>query len=110
MLSPNGQLVPTTIYSCPASFGLSDSFLHFWIADRGDLFDPASGSYPQLPLPQGLAPNALGRELKGNLCLVSLNTKTGVITSTVPSQFDTQDVGKPSYNPSLPFLDAQRGR
>ena len=60
MLSPKGQLVPTSIYSCPASFGLADSFLHFWIADRGDLFDPAGGSYPQLPLPQGLAPNSLG--------------------------------------------------
>jgi hypothetical protein len=58
MLSPDGRLVPTSIYSCPSSLGMWDSFLHFWIADRGDLFDPATSAYPQLPLPQGLAPNA----------------------------------------------------
>jgi type II secretory pathway pseudopilin PulG len=109
MLSPKGQLVPTTIYSSPASFGMADSLLHFWIADRGDLFDPATGSYPQLPLPQGLAPNALGRELKGDVSLISLNARTGLITSSVPSNFDTQNVGKATYNPSLPFLDAQQG-
>ena len=110
MLSPKGQLVPTTIYSSPACFGMADSFLHFWIADRGDLFDPATGSYPQLPLPQGLAPNTQGRELKGDISLISLNAKTGHITSSVPSNFDTQNVGKPTYNASLPLLDAQQGR
>jgi prepilin-type N-terminal cleavage/methylation domain-containing protein len=110
MLSPDGRLVPTTIYSSPACFGMADSFLHFWIADRGDLFDPATGSYPQLPLPRGLAPNAQGRELKGEFSIVTLNAKTGLITSSVPSNFDTQNVGQPSYNPSLPFLDARMGR
>jgi hypothetical protein len=110
MLSPRGQIVPTTIYSSPANVGLADSLLHFWIADRRDLFDPATGSYPQLPLPQGLAPNSLGRELKGDFSLVTLNAKTGLITSSVPSNFDAQNVGQPTYNPSLPFLDARMGR
>jgi hypothetical protein len=110
MLSPTGQPVPTTTYSSPASFRMADSFLHFWIADRGDLFDPAPASYPQLPLPQGLAPSSQGRELKGDISLITLNAKTGLITSSVPSNFDTQNVGKSTYNPSLPFLDAQRGR
>ena len=35
-----------------------------------------------------------------------LNTRTGLITTGTPSQFDTAHAGTPSYNPSLPFLSA----
>jgi hypothetical protein len=58
ILTPDGRLVPTSVYSCPSSLCKWDSFLPFWITDRGDLFDPATSAYPQLPLLEGLAPNA----------------------------------------------------
>ena len=32
LVNPDGTVVPTTIYSTPASFGLSGAFLHFWLA------------------------------------------------------------------------------
>ena len=111
MLTPRGDVVPTTIYSSPSSFGMSSAYYHFWLADRADLFDPDPSSSPQLPLPQGMAPpNTLGRELKGDISILSLNTKTGLITTSTPSQFDTAHAGTASYNPSIPFLSAGAGR
>ncbi|MGC8640585.1 MAG: prepilin-type N-terminal cleavage/methylation domain-containing protein [Isosphaeraceae bacterium] len=109
MLSPRGEVIPTTIYSCPSSFGLTSAYLHFWLADRGDIFDPLPSSFPSLPLPRGLAPNFQGRELKGEITVLSLNARTGAITITNPSRFDTANVGSASYNPRLPFLDAEQG-
>jgi hypothetical protein len=85
---------------------MSSALYHFWLADRSDLFDPDPKSSPQLPLPQGMAPNVSGRELKGEASIVSLNTRTGMITSSVPSQFDTANAGTPSYNASFPFLSS----
>ena len=40
LLNPNGTVVPTTVYSSPSSFGMNSAFYHFWLAERGDLFDP----------------------------------------------------------------------
>lgn len=57
LLDPAGRLVPTTIYSSPSSLGMGSSFLHFWLADRGDV---------------GLPP-------KGEARLISLNGRTGKI-------------------------------
>ena len=37
LVYPNGTVVPTTIYSTPASFGMSASFFHFWLAERSDV-------------------------------------------------------------------------
>ena len=37
MMNPNGQYVPTTIYSTPTS-APSVPFLHFWLTDRGDVY------------------------------------------------------------------------
>ena len=53
-----------------------------------------------------MAPNTLGRELKGEASIVSLNTRTGLITTCTPSQFDTAHAGTPSYNPCLAISDA----
>jgi prepilin-type N-terminal cleavage/methylation domain-containing protein len=111
LLTPAGQVVPTTIYSTPASAGMANHYLHFWLADRGDLFDPRASTTPQLPLPQGLnqSPALTGRELKGDVAVVSLNARTGLITTTTPARFDTANIGKPLYNPSLPFHEAEQG-
>src|SRR5262249_37989313 len=37
LLNPNGTVVPTTLYSAPASFGMSSAFFHFWLAERSDV-------------------------------------------------------------------------
>jgi prepilin-type N-terminal cleavage/methylation domain-containing protein len=41
MLNPNGQLIPTTIYSTPASAG-ENPFLHFWLTDSSDVYPRGS--------------------------------------------------------------------
>jgi prepilin-type N-terminal cleavage/methylation domain-containing protein len=108
LLTPTGQLVPTTIYSSPSSFRMSDSLLHIWIADRGDLYEPIATAWPQLPLPQGLAPDLVGRSLKGDIAIVTLNARTGQLSTTTPSRFDAANVGTPRYNAGMPFLSAGR--
>jgi hypothetical protein len=84
MITPGGQVIPTTIYSTPACAGMASPYLHFWLADRGDQFDPAAGTSPQLPLPQGMNPSHSGRELKGEASIVSLSTRTGLISTSTP--------------------------
>ena len=37
LVNPDGSVVPTTIYSCPSSFGMASAFFHFWLAERSDL-------------------------------------------------------------------------
>ena len=46
LLNPNGTVVPTTEYSSPSSFGMNSAFYHFWLAERGDLFDPPNLANP----------------------------------------------------------------
>jgi len=60
LVNPDGTVVPTTIYSSPASFSMGAAFFHFWLAERGDLAAPdlTQGVAPYLPLPQGMAPRA----------------------------------------------------
>ena len=41
VLNPNGTVVPTTLYSTPASIGMSGAFYHFWVAERSDVFAPS---------------------------------------------------------------------
>jgi hypothetical protein len=113
MVQPDGTVVPTTLYSTPSSVGLASAFLHFWLAERSDLAQPrASTTAPLLPLPQGLAPTLLaGQELKGEYRLVTVFARTGLITTNENPPFDTPSTGPngTSYNPSLPFIQAQQG-
>ncbi len=37
MVNPNGQFIPTTAYSTPASAG-DESFVHFWLAESQDIY------------------------------------------------------------------------
>lgn len=39
MLLPSGQVLPTTLYSSPASFSMSASFYHFWLSERQDVHE-----------------------------------------------------------------------
>ena len=113
MVNPDGSVVPTTLYSTVSSVGLASAFLHFWLAERSDLAQPsASTSAPLLPLPQGLAPTLFGgQELKGEFRLVTVFARTGLITTNENPPFDTPATGPtgPSYNPNVPFLQAQQG-
>jgi prepilin-type N-terminal cleavage/methylation domain-containing protein len=115
MVNPNGSVVPTTVYSTPASFGMGSAFLHFWLAERSDLAAPSSSvtAAPYLPLPQGLAPTRFnGLELKGENRLVTVFARTGRITTNENPPFDepaaTTAAGT-AYNPNLPFQGAQQG-
>ena len=43
LVNTNGSVVPTTIYSTPASMGLSGAFYHFWLSERRcDVAAPSS--------------------------------------------------------------------
>ena len=75
LLYPNGTVVPTTEYSSPSSFGMNSAFYHFWLAERGDLFDPVAN--PGIPylLPQVQnvdTPAGETRFLKGERRLLTL--------------------------------------
>jgi prepilin-type N-terminal cleavage/methylation domain-containing protein len=115
LVSPQGDVIPSTIYATPAIFGMANSFYHFWLAERGDLFDPDTTAThpPYLPLPVGLNPNALaGREVKGENRLVTLFTRSGQLTTNEILNFDTQNIqntAPPYYNTNIPFLEAQQG-
>ncbi len=112
LINPNGTVMPTTVYSSPSSFGMASSFYHFWLSERGDLFDPhAQTGVPYLlPMVAGAAnyPSAsdlLGtRALSGERRLVTLYTRTGqIITNQV------ENTNFNGTNPSLPFLLPQQG-
>ena len=105
LLYPNGTVVPTTEYSSPSSFGMNSAFYHFWLAERGDLFDPVAN--PGIPylLPQVQnvdTPAGETRFLKGERRLLTLFTRTGAINTNQVETFD-------GNNPSLPFLAPQQG-
>ena len=114
LVNPDGSVVPTTLYSSPSSFGLASAVFHFWLAERSDLAAPSASATaaPYLPLPQGLSPTLFnGLEIKGEYRLISLFARTGQITTNAAPSFD--DPAAPStgktYNPNLPFRDAQMG-
>jgi prepilin-type N-terminal cleavage/methylation domain-containing protein len=114
LVNPDGTVVPTTIFSSPASFGMGGAFFHLWLADRSDVVAPvfpvAKSSPPYLPVPQGLAPTLFGgQEIKGNYGLLTLFSRTGQISANQNMTFDAANVGTTSYNLALPFVPAQQG-
>ena len=105
LLNPNGTVVPTTEYSSPSSFGMNSAFYHFWLAERGDLFDPVANPGVPYLLPQVQnvdTPAGETRFLKGERRLLTLFTRTGAINTNQVETFD-------GNNPSLPFLAPQQG-
>ena len=114
LVYPNGTVVPSTIYSTPSTVGLAGAFLHFWLAERSDVTAPdtTQTSAPFLPLPQGIAPTRFnGQEIKGEYRLVTVFTRTGLVTTDddVPFDSPTNPQNVTSYNTNLPFLPAQQG-
>ncbi|MGP0065455.1 MAG: Tfp pilus assembly protein FimT/FimU [Isosphaeraceae bacterium] len=113
LVNPGGDVVPTTIYTSPASFGMSSAFFHFWLAERTDVFAPATGTTaPLLPLPVGLGPiSQNARQIQGPHQLLTLFTRTGLLTSNPNVPFDNPSTpaNGTSYNANWPFLQAQQG-
>ena len=118
LLNPNGTVVPTTEYSSPSSFGMNSAFYHFWLAERGDLFDPVANPgipylLPMVPgAPSGglslhQPPDPLGtRFLKGERRLMTLYTRTGQL---ITNQVETFDATTIQALPNYPFLLPQQG-
>jgi prepilin-type N-terminal cleavage/methylation domain-containing protein len=110
LVYPNGQVLPTTLYSNPASFGMDKTFYHFWLAERADLFDPVA--QPNVPYLLPMVPGSPNypsandtsptRALTGERRLLTLNARTGQIVTNSVDVFD-------GTSPSLPFLAAQQG-
>jgi type II secretory pathway pseudopilin PulG len=128
MLNPTGEVVPTTVYSNPASFHMSQSFYHFWLAERQDVQEPKAlwGSFTNpnsstnaginfvLPMTQeayssvgllsGLGPlsSPPTLALKGDRRLITLFARNGLLTTHTIENFD---VGSTNY----PFLESEFG-
>ena len=118
MVNPRSDIVLSTLYSAPTAAGLGSAFLHFWIAERSDVYAPApnsiiTGAPPYLPLPQGDAPSAFnGAEIKGEYRLVTLFTRNGTLTTNEEVPFDSPSqavLQKRAYNVNSPFIQAQQG-
>ena len=112
---PDGQVLANTASSVNGA-PFQVPFYHIWLADRGDVFPPVNPAgksrdkyVPQLPMPEGAIlgsthDHAIDTEwqLKNQRRLITIQTRTGRITSQTLEQFDGTD-------PNLPFQDAQRG-
>jgi prepilin-type N-terminal cleavage/methylation domain-containing protein len=122
LLAPNGSVVPSYVYSTPASFSMSSSFYHFWLAERSDVYPPAANeinasSPPYLPLPAGASLPAGystlfagGGAINGEYRLVTLFTRTGQVTTNEEVRVDaTANIAAGAFNTSVPFLQAQQG-
>jgi prepilin-type N-terminal cleavage/methylation domain-containing protein len=126
LIYPGGQVVPTTIYSTPASFGMGGAFLHFWLAERSDVVamnlsttgTPVSLSTTQtFYLPVGTIQQQLtgttytGPTLQGQYNIVTLFSRNGQVTTNATVQFDnpSNPYNGTTYNPGFPFLPAEQG-
>ena len=115
LLNQSGEVVSTFPYSTPASFNITGSFYHFWIADRTDVVDPGVfpppapfPSFPTLPMVEGSPyysdsfPASTGLYLKKDRVLLTLFTKSGLLVTNSIESFDAHDV-------DLPYRGAQLG-
>lgn len=115
IFQPDGQVV-TSSASSVNNAPFQVPYYHLWLTDRADVFSPTdpnqAGSKiytPRLPLSSG---NALQSQhmnvnnadwaLKNERRLITIQTRTGRITSQTAELFDPNDA-------SLPYQDAQKG-
>lgn len=111
MISPNGQVIPTTLYSSPTSAGTSP-FYHFWLAERSDVVDPempptgATYRY-RLPMPQGTTGYAGTRFLKGDRRLVTLFARSGMVVTNEVELYSGTDLNQPYYDAQMGTRDAK---
>jgi prepilin-type N-terminal cleavage/methylation domain-containing protein len=114
MIAPAGHVVSAGATTTSSAPPVAAPYYHFWLADVDDVFAPVNQSgagVPYfLPMPQGslFYPNpndTTGRFLKKDRRLVSINTRTGAISTNTIDDFDAQN----SLTLDRPFLAAQGG-
>jgi prepilin-type N-terminal cleavage/methylation domain-containing protein len=118
LIAPNGQIIQST----PASGSVPPfdlPFFHFWICERDEVFAPISinGVAYTLPMPVGTpnypaAADTSNRFLKLDRRMITLNPKTGQVTTNAISQFDgafNLTTNPPHLGINTPFIDAQLG-
>jgi hypothetical protein len=137
LINPDGTVVPTTLYSTPASLQMDGSFYHFWVAERGDVYAPVfttptssstsstaslvSGYGFALPMPQTAISEALGSGtytpgayatlVAGNQSLPYLKGEVQIITLFTRSGAVVTNQS-PTFNVlnvSQPYFEAQQG-
>lgn len=84
LINPDGTAIIQTSYGVPSSLGMDAAFLHFWLADRGDVAVPSKAS-PALPAPAA------------QWALVTVATRSGRVGSTE------------NPDPATAFARAQQG-
>lgn len=105
MISPNGQVIPTTVYSSPASAGIVP-FLHLWISERADVQTPAKTGTVRLPMPDGVIAGA-AVTLRGERRLITVNSRSGNVTTTEIETFNATDTNVPFYPGQLGIREAR---
>jgi prepilin-type N-terminal cleavage/methylation domain-containing protein len=124
MVAPNGQIVLPSAGRAVTP-PPSQPYYHFWVSDIEDIVPPdpamldATTRVPHatyLPLPEGTsgyAPADPTRILRGSRRLVSLNTRTGAVTTTSLEAFDVTEFANPATRPPSflsPIRDLVLGR
>ncbi len=109
LVNARGEVVPSTIYSTPASTPFGPPFLHFWIGDRSDVFDPDPTATPHLPTLG--ADSGPARSIKGTPYLVSMNARSGRIETTTlaPIKAGGMAAASSAYDPNLIFRPVEQG-
>jgi prepilin-type N-terminal cleavage/methylation domain-containing protein len=136
MINPDGSVVPTTLYSSPASIGMAGAFYHFWLAERGDVYAPqvnaagavvplvtATNDHFFLPMPlsaiaqlsptAAITADAYAALVNGNngQSLPVLKGELRIVTVfSKTGQISTNE--NPTFNvnnTNQPFLEAQQG-
>ena len=90
LVLPSGAIVPAARFSSPSSADVVP-FFHLWIAERGDLIEPAATGVTRLPEP------------KGEARVITVNTRSGLVATSDPA--GTFDAGQPH----APFYAARGG-
>lgn len=123
MINPNGQIVSSAYAGRSRGLSAQTPFLHFWLADTDDVIEPdptgwsLSPPQPQLPVTLGtnyFVPQSPERVLKGHRRLVSVNTRTGQITTATLESFDLAGLSAASPDTraivlSRPYRSAEAG-
>jgi prepilin-type N-terminal cleavage/methylation domain-containing protein len=118
LISPTGPVLQASANALTAP-AANFPFYHFWLAERDDVHEPLWGLTNGIPNPNPNAPNQVNLlpmpagarnyttqgelDLKGEIRLVTIFTKTGQIMTSAVSNFN-------GANTNLPYLDVQSGR